>query len=148
MAIPSGESSIWCISGSGQRPRCFGHLPSLKKLAQSLTNLIRYFELNSGSVPDYGKQYRTGQRISTGFVESAANEIVSKRMVKEQQMRWNRYTVQSFPGRAHSSTQLHTRRRIPLLAQRLSANCRPAKTRSLSMTTPQLCTLSAFMINR
>jgi hypothetical protein len=36
----------------------------------------------------------------------------------------------------------HTRRRIPSLAQRLSANRRPAKTRSLSMTTPQLCTLS------
>ena len=75
---------------------CFGHLPSLKKLAHSLTDMIRYFELNSDSMPDYGKRYRAGQRISTGFVESAVNEIVSKRMVKKQQMRWNRYTVQSF----------------------------------------------------
>ena len=33
---------------------------------------------------------------STGFVESAVNEIVAKRMVKKQQMRWNRHTVQSF----------------------------------------------------
>jgi len=47
-------------------------------------------------MPDYGKRYRAGQRISTGFVESAVNEIVAKRMVKKQQMRWNRYTVQSF----------------------------------------------------
>jgi hypothetical protein len=47
-------------------------------------------------LPDYGKRYRAGQRISTGFIESAVNEIVSKRMVKKQQMRWNRYTVQSF----------------------------------------------------
>ena len=31
--------------------------------------------------------------ISTGFVESAVNEIVSKRMVKKQQR--NRHTVQS-----------------------------------------------------
>jgi F0F1-type ATP synthase membrane subunit a len=44
----------------------------------------------------YGKRYRAGQRISTGFVESAVNEIVAKRMVKKQQMRWNRHTVQSF----------------------------------------------------
>jgi F0F1-type ATP synthase membrane subunit a len=30
------------------------------------------------------------------FVESAVNEIIAKRMVKKQQMRWNRYTVQNF----------------------------------------------------
>ena len=47
-------------------------------------------------MPNYGNRYRAGQRISTGFVESAVNEIVSKRMVKKQQMRWNRHTVQSF----------------------------------------------------
>jgi hypothetical protein len=33
-------------------------------------------------MPNYGKRYRAGQRISTGFVESAVNEIVAKRMVK------------------------------------------------------------------
>lgn len=53
-------------------------------------------ELNLDSMPNYGRRYCLGQRISTGFVESAINEIVSKRMVKKQQMRWNRYTVQSF----------------------------------------------------
>jgi hypothetical protein len=68
----------------------------LKKLAHTLLETIRYLELNADSMPDYGKRYRAGQRISTGFVESAVNEIVSKRMVKKQQMRWNRYTVQSF----------------------------------------------------
>jgi hypothetical protein len=47
-------------------------------------------------LPNYGKRYRAGQRISTGFVESAVNEIVAKRMVKKQQMRWNRHTVRSF----------------------------------------------------
>ncbi len=61
-----------------------------------LSDMIRYLELNADSMPDYGKRYRAGQRISTGFVESAVNEIVAKRMVKKQQMRWNRYTVQSF----------------------------------------------------
>jgi hypothetical protein len=47
-------------------------------------------------MPDYGKRYRAGQRISTGFVESAVNEIIAKRMVKKQQIRWNRHTVQRF----------------------------------------------------
>jgi hypothetical protein len=75
---------------------CFEHIPSLKKLAHTLLETIRYLELNADSMPDYGKRYRADQRISTGFVESAVNEIIAKRMVKKQQMRWNRYTVQRF----------------------------------------------------
>ncbi|MEO6816939.1 MAG: hypothetical protein ABI177_09570 [Edaphobacter sp.] len=47
-------------------------------------------------MPDYGQRYHTGARISTGFVKSAVNEIIAKRMVKKQQMRWSRYTVQHF----------------------------------------------------
>jgi hypothetical protein len=76
--------------------KCFEHIPSLNKLASKLLDTIRYLELNADSMPDYGKRYRAGQRISTGFVESAVNEIIAKRMVKKQQMRWNRYTVQRF----------------------------------------------------
>jgi hypothetical protein len=82
--------------GQWAQAECFEHVPSLNKLARVLSDTIRYLELNADSIPDYGKRYRAGQRISTGFVESAVNEIVAKRMVKKQQMRWNRYTVQSF----------------------------------------------------
>jgi hypothetical protein len=53
----------------------------LKKLERPLLDMIRYLEWNADSMPDYGKRYRAGQRISTGFVESAVNEIVAKRMV-------------------------------------------------------------------
>jgi hypothetical protein len=76
--------------------QCFDHLPSLKKLSKSLLDVIRYLESNSDSMPDYGERYRAGTRISTGFAESAVNEIIAKRMAKKQQMRWNRYTVQRF----------------------------------------------------
>jgi hypothetical protein len=82
--------------GQWAEASCFDHIPSLKKLAHTLLETIRYLELNADSMPDYGKRYRAGQRISTGFVESAVNEIIAKRMVKKQQMRWNRYTVQRF----------------------------------------------------
>jgi hypothetical protein len=78
------------------RAQCFDHISSLKKLELALLDMIRYLELNADSMPNYGERYRAGQRISTGFVESAVNEIVAKRMVKKQQMRWNRHTVQSF----------------------------------------------------
>jgi hypothetical protein len=82
--------------GHWAQARCFEHLPSLNKLALRLLETIRYLELNADSMPDYGKRHRAGQRISTGFVESAVNEIIAKRMVKKQQMRWNRFTVQRF----------------------------------------------------
>ena len=44
----------------------------------------------------YAARRRSGEPISTAFVESAVNEIIAKRMNKKQQMRWNRATVQPF----------------------------------------------------
>jgi len=78
------------------RSQCFDHISCLRKLEYTLSDTIRYLELNADSMPNYGKRYRDGQRISTGFAESAVNEIIAKRMVKKQQMRWNRRTVQRF----------------------------------------------------
>jgi hypothetical protein len=65
----------------------------LKKLASKLLETIRYQELTAGSMPDYRRRYRAGQRISTGLVEGAVNEIIAKRMVKKQQLRRGRHTV-------------------------------------------------------
>jgi len=45
---------------------------------------------------NYGRRRHEQLPISTAFVESAVNEILSKRMIKKQQMRWNRWTVQPF----------------------------------------------------
>ena len=41
-------------------------------------------------VSNYGDRYRYGEVISTAFVESTINQVVSKRMVKKQQMRWTK----------------------------------------------------------
>jgi len=68
------------------RTQCFKPILPLGKMTDALLNLIRYLESNADSMPNYGNRYRAGQRISTGFVESAVNEIVAKRMVKKQQM--------------------------------------------------------------
>lgn len=43
---------------------------------------------NRGFIPNYGERYHYGETISTAFVESTINWVVSKRMVKKQQMRW------------------------------------------------------------
>ena len=44
--------------------------------------------VNRTSIPNYGDRYRHGEAISTSFVESTVNQVISKRMVKKQQMRW------------------------------------------------------------
>jgi hypothetical protein len=44
---------------------------------------------NRAFIPNYGERYRQGKTISTGFAESAVNQVVSKRFVKKQQMRWS-----------------------------------------------------------
>ncbi len=54
--------------------------------------LIREFESyianNASYIPNYGERWHNGEAISTGFVESTVNQVVSKRFVKKQQMRW------------------------------------------------------------
>ena len=52
--------------------------------------MINYIMNNAANIPNYGERYRYGERISTGFVESTVNQVVSKRFVKKQQMRWTR----------------------------------------------------------
>lgn len=60
-----------------------------------------YIALNASSVVNYGECYRHGERISTGFVESTVNQVVSKRMVKQQHMQWT-------PEGAHLLLQVRT----------------------------------------
>ena len=61
-----------------------------------IRDLIQYLQANRCALVNYERRRHGGLPISTAFVESAVNEIVSKRMIKKQQMRWNRWTVQPF----------------------------------------------------
>jgi hypothetical protein len=61
-----------------------------------------YLRRNTGQLVDYGERHRAGERISTGFVESAINQIVAKRFSKRQSMRWTKCG-------AHLALQTRTR---------------------------------------
>jgi hypothetical protein len=61
-----------------------------------------YLRANTGRIPNYGERRRAGEAISTAFTESAVNQVISKRMVKKQQMRWT-------PQGAHLLLQIRTR---------------------------------------
>lgn len=60
------------------------------KLWKAVDELREYLKVNSPFIPNYSERYRYGEHISTAFAESAVNEIISKRMVKKQQMRWTK----------------------------------------------------------
>ena len=59
---------------------------NVQKLLKGVEDLHTYVERNQEFVPNYGERYRNGEKIASGFVESAINQVVSKRMVKKQQM--------------------------------------------------------------
>jgi hypothetical protein len=62
--------------------------PDQQKLLKTVTEFGGYIRANSAWIPNYGERYRSGEAISSVFVESTVNQVVSKRMVKKQQMRW------------------------------------------------------------
>jgi hypothetical protein len=59
-----------------------------RKLLKAVREFGTYITANRRFIPNYGDRYCQGETISTGFGESAINQVVSKRMVKKQQMRW------------------------------------------------------------
>ncbi len=59
-----------------------------KKMEKAAGEFHSYIEANQAFIPNYGDRYRHDEMISTAFVESTVNYVVSKRFVKKQQMRW------------------------------------------------------------
>ena len=72
------------------------------KLLKAIREFESYLRANAGRIPNYGERRRAGEAISTAFTESAVNQVISKRMVKKQQMRWT-------PRGAHLLLQVRTR---------------------------------------
>jgi len=61
-----------------------------RKLLKAVREFDTYIRVNRAFIPNYGERYRYGETISTAFVESTVNQVMSKRMAKRQQMRWTR----------------------------------------------------------
>jgi hypothetical protein len=60
----------------------------LNKLARALEEFWTYINNNASGIANYGERHRCGESISTGFVESTINQVIARRFVKRQQMRW------------------------------------------------------------
>ena len=73
-----------------------------RKLLKGVEELRTYGERNRQFIPNEAERYRNGERIASGFVESAVNQVVSKRIVKRQQIGWGQRG-------AHLLLQIRTR---------------------------------------
>lgn len=74
----------------------------IAKLFKAVEEFHTYIRNNCSFIPNYGERFRHGETISTAFAESTVNQVVSKRMVKRQQMQWS-------PRGAHLLLQTRTR---------------------------------------
>jgi hypothetical protein len=71
-------------------------------VAKGIGEFEIYIRNNEEFIPNFGERYRNGETISTAFVESTVNQVISKRMVKKQQMQWT-------PRGAHLLLQTRTK---------------------------------------
>lgn len=60
----------------------------IQKLQKGVYELQTYIENNRAYIPNFGERYRSGDTISTAFVESTVNQVISKRFLKKQSMQW------------------------------------------------------------
>ena len=65
-----------------------GASPAAAKLAVGLSEFEIYLRNHRDFIPNFGERYRQGETISTAFVESTINQVVSRRFVKKQSMQW------------------------------------------------------------
>jgi hypothetical protein len=60
------------------------------KLWNHADDLHNYLTNNQNYIINYSDRHHHGEIISSAFVESTVNELISRRMVKKQQMRWTK----------------------------------------------------------
>jgi len=60
------------------------------KLWKYTDEFYTYIKTNRFYITNYAERHRYGEIISTSFAEATVNEVISKRMVKKQQMRWTK----------------------------------------------------------
>jgi hypothetical protein len=58
--------------------------PRATAMQDKLDEFMDYITANMAAIPNYADRHRHGEPIAIGFVESAVNQVVSKRLVKKQ----------------------------------------------------------------
>ena len=68
---------------------------------RALDEFAIYVDNNAGATSTTGRGADAGNGFPTGFIEPAVNQVIAKRFVKKQEMRWT-------PRGAHRLLQVRT----------------------------------------
>lgn len=70
---------------------------SIKALRRAVAEFETCIANNADMIPSHAERRRHGDRVSTGFVESAVNTVVGKSFGNCQQIRWSRLGAHLMP---------------------------------------------------
>ena len=112
-----------------------------KKVADGLSEFETYICNNREFIPNFGERRRQGETISTAFVESTINQVVSRRFVKKQQMQWT-LRGPSFAADQDEGPQRGSGRPIPPLVSKIQVATTNAGARAEGGLTPDFLALS------
>ena len=113
-----------------------------KKVADSVTEFETYIRNNREFIPNFGERRRQGEPISTAFVESTINQVVSRRFVKKQQMQWTLRGAHLFATDQDEGPERRTGQGVPPVVPEIQTATTNAGTRAKGRLTPDLLTLS------
>ena len=118
--------------------------PEQARLFKAVRESGSYIRVNVGRIPNYGERQRAGEAISTAFIESAVNQVISKRMVKKTADALD--TTRRPPATAgpHPRPQRPARQRLPPLVSRLQPGAGPCRARGVA--SPTLSRSPKFML--
>jgi hypothetical protein len=90
--------------------QCAGErLSHFARLANAMSEFATYIQNDRAIIPNYGERRRYDEPISTAFIESMVNAVVSKRFAEKQKMQWSKVgTHRLVQIRASCSRQFET----------------------------------------
>jgi hypothetical protein len=96
------QRALQVLDDATETLHCADHNVARTKCLKMIGELVVYLERNQHRLPSYAERHLAGEPISSAPAESAVNQIIAKRMVNKQQMRWT-------PAGAHRLLQIRTR---------------------------------------
>ena len=92
--IPLARLCAQLLSHRNEIDAARGDSSKLEFALKRFYELEGYLHSNIGSLMDYGRAWRQGERIATAYIESTVNQLINQRMCKMRQMRWSRLGAQ------------------------------------------------------
>jgi hypothetical protein len=113
-----------------------------KKVVDGLDDFRTYICNNREFIPNFGERRRQGETISTAFVESTINQVVSRRFVKKIADAMDAARGASFAADQDEGSQPGSRRPIPQLVSKIQVATTNAGTTAQGGLTPDFLALS------